>query len=88
MLAINIATFGASGEATALAKEAEVGTDIISQMKSKFDDIKKLYDKHEDFFNFIQNAAKVGSGILTAKDVINFFQMTNPQPADLIRVAA
>jgi hypothetical protein len=40
MVAINIATFGASGEATALAKNVELGADFISQLKGKFNELK------------------------------------------------
>jgi hypothetical protein len=88
MLAINIATFGATGEAAALEKGATLGTDIVSQLKGKFADLKKLYDKNQDFVNFLKKAATVASTAVTAKDVLNLFQMSDPQPADIIRVCA
>jgi hypothetical protein len=88
MVAINIATFGASGEAEAAANGAELGTGFVSKLKSQFADLQTLYKNSEEFITFLKNAAKVASTAIAAKDVINVLQMDNQQPADIIRVTA
>lgn len=88
MLAFNIATFGASGEAVALQKDVQLGTDFISQLKGKFADLKVLYDKNKEFIQFLKNAATVAKTSIVAKDIITVFGYTDPLPADIIRVTA
>jgi hypothetical protein len=88
MLAINIATFGASGEAEAAAKGAEMGADLISKLKGSFNDLKTLYDANQNVVTFFKGLAAAGSAALTAKDVIAVLNSNNTTPADIIRVTA
>lgn len=77
-LAFNIATFGASGEAAALEKDAALGPDFISQLNGKFSDLIALYNKSEDFVKFLKDAAKVASTEAIAKDIMNILETAHP----------
>ena len=88
MLAINIATFGASGQAQAASKEAKLGKSFVSQLKKKFSDLKTLYKKNKEFIKFLKDAAKAAKTAFIAKDVINVLQTDDQQPEDIIRVTA
>lgn len=87
-LAIKIAVLGAKGEAEALANNTELGSDLVSQLKDKFNEIKAIYDKHEDLFNFLRKAARVRSTAAIAIDVLNALEFGKPTPTEIIRCTA
>jgi hypothetical protein len=88
MLAANIVTLGASGGAEVAVNDAKLGTGLINKIKGKFGELQTLYNKNQDFVNFLNKAALVGSTASTSRDVLNFILSPNLTPADMIRITA
>ncbi len=87
-MAFSLATLGAGGEATAVAKDAAMAPGIVSKLKDGFTKLKDLYNKNQNVVDFFKKAGTVASTASTARDIVNLFLVPDPQPADIIRVTA
>lgn len=89
MLAINIATFGASGEAEIAANTAKSGK-IINELTAKFKQLKELYDKNQKYVDLVKKGMNVTAYATTARQVS--IAMTSDintiTAADIIRISA
>jgi hypothetical protein len=87
-MAFSLATLGAGGEATAVAKDAALAPGIVTTLKESFAKLKDLYNKNQKVVDFFKKAGTVASTASTARDIVNLFLVPDPTPADIIRVTA